>query len=561
MNIQSSNLLAGTNKAIQVANTCFIAKEGPNMISKMGIGDLNIKYDSVFTTRQTIKASGKDTPIMYGFLGTDITFLLIKPIYAYTNPQAGCSGSTSNYLEYYFEDEPLIRRTLTDILVLSGDADHRIPQVYLYNPTKNIVTVDIMAANLDENTITTSLVPTYSELKGLSFSSIQTDQLYGLYAGPCTGSTQFEIKDINGNTQMVIPYNRIDIININNEVLTVSTRSDDPVKLYFLSNFNAQQALSRMNWVMEQSLTRYATSTYPGLDTTAPVITFNPNNYIMNYVNGVVTPAAIRFKYITNVIDYDNNNILRDGTINTADVNLLILNNNTGEQVSAVTYDGRYSVTFTAKDLAGNSTSSTKPLIVDGTPPTIFYTSASTANQIDIFGTPTPGTIFKNDLNVYYIDYVWDDVDGQIPNSAVTISINSGNTAYTAITNIGYYDINFSVFDAALNERTGYTLLHVTESSIPQFIYNNVFSGSAFTMSISANTSSTTGITQQDIRTFALSSVIDAYDGVISLSNVVVSGSILPTPIDSPTEFEITFNVSDISGNEKTETKWLIVTV
>ena len=87
---------------------------------------------------------------------------------------------------------------------------------------------------------------------------------------------------------------------------------------------------------------------------------------------------------------YDNNNILRDGTINRADVNVLIMNINTGEQVEEITYDGRYSITFTVKDLAGNSVSSTKTLIVDSLAPVITY------NKISIY-------VFNNiNYNIWY---------------------------------------------------------------------------------------------------------------------------------------------------------------
>jgi hypothetical protein len=554
MKIQNNNLLSSASKNIEFYNTCVIAKEGPNMVSKMGLGDLEINYDSVLVTRQTLASQTRDMPIMYGFLGTDITFLLIKPNYGGMNPQ-NCSGSTQ-YLEYYYEDEPLVRRTFTDILVLSGDADHRIPQVYLYNPNSNIVTVDIMAANLDENTISTSLVPTYSELRGLSFSSIQTDQIFGV---GCTGSTQFEIYDINDNLQMVIPYNKIDIITIQNELLTVSTKSDDDIKLTFLSSFNALQALSRMNWVMEMSINRYATAIYPGLDTTAPIITFNvPSPQIISYTDGVVSQADIRWRYINSVVDYDDGGIARDGTINNADVSLLIYNNSTGEQVTAITHDARYSVTFTAKDLAGNYTNATKDVIVDANPPTIYYTTGYSINIMDLTGhTQTPGTIYKDDLRRYYLNYVWDNVDGVIANSAVTITITSGTTLET-ITGIGYYTIGFSVSDTATNTTTGTTNLRVTESVAPVINYNNVFIMSAFTMSISADTASTTGITETDIRNYAISGVTDNYDGIIAVDNVIVSGATFP--IDGADNFTITFSVSDSAGNTTTNSKWLTAT-
>ena len=549
MNIQSSTLLSGTSKTIKVVNGCIIATEGPNMVSKMGLGGLNIDYDSVMTTRQTLKVSGLDTPIMYGFLGSEITLLCIIPTYGTANPYS-CSG-TSNYLEYYYEDEPLVRRTLTDILILSGDAEHRIPQVYLYNPNSYIVTIDIMVANLDENTISTSLVPTYTEFKGLSFSSVQTDQIYST---TCTGSTQFEIKDINGNVQVVIPYNKIDIITINNELITVSTKSDNSIKLTFLSAFNAKQALSRMSWVMESSINRYITGSYPGLDTTAPVITFNPysipevlNSYY-TLGGGVINQTTIRNVFISSVVDYDNANIVRDASINKEDVNLLIINNLSGDQTTGITVDGSYSITFTATDVAGNSVSSTKQAVVDFTPPTIHYFSTAMAsNTIDLTG----GTISQSTLRSYYINYVSDTIDITIPNTNVTIYVTSGATPISyPISGIGYYDLTFSVFDSAGNEGGGTTTLHVIESSFPVITYNNVFIGTGFTMTTSNYPLSIyypTGISYTDIISYAISAVTDTYDGNIPLSNVIVSGAGVE-PITTGL-YDITISVSDSSGN------------
>jgi len=554
-----SNSFFGSSKNIEMVNSCLVAKEGPNMVSKFSLGGLDIEYDSVLTTRQTLKSGSRDTPIMYGFLGSNLTLLAIIPTYGGSNPMS-CSG-TSNYLEYYYEDEPLVRRTLTDILILSGDADHRIPQVYLYNPTEYTVTVDIFAANLDENEISTTLVPTYTELRGLSYSSVQSDQIYSLYGGPCTGSTQFEIYDINGNIQMVVPYNKIDIITIVNELLTIKTHSDNDIKLTFLSNFNAQQSLSKMNWVMESDINRYITAIYPGLDTTAPIISFNPHEtpQPMTYTSGVVTKADIIWRFVSGVTDYDDDGYIRDGVINPLNLDLYIYKVSSGEQVSAVTIDGTYSIIFTARDVAGNSRSYTKSIVVDGVAPIIYYNSGLTSDiyykvlldstSMNLYTDPvTSGTIIKDDIRRYYLNYVWDDADGIIPNSSVVVSINSGVTTYTGITQVGYYGLNFSVLDASSNECSAYTLLHVVESFAPVINYNDVFTGTTFEMSTGL-----TGLTESDIRAYAVSSVTDIGDGYISVDNVIVSGTTFP--IVFATGYTITFSVSDSSGNETTDTK------
>lgn len=558
-----NNSFFGASKNIEVVNTCLVAKEGPNMVSKFSLGGLNINYDSVLTTRQTLKSDSRDTPIMYGFLGTNITFLAIVPTYGGSSVMS-CSATTGNYIEYYYEDEPLVRRTFTDILVLSGNDLHRIPQIYLYNPTTYTVTMDIMAANLDENEISTSLVPSYTELRGLAYSSIRTDSIYNsLY----TGSTQFEIYDISGNLQMVIPYNKIDIIHIQNELLTVSTHYDDNIRLYFLSSFNASQALSRMNWALEGSISRSATFSYPTLDTTAPVVTYKaysvpqPMSPTIPFVSGgTISKEDIIWRFVDNIKDYDNNNVLRDGVINNNDLDLLMTKNSTGEQYSAITSDGSYSITFIARDLAGNQNTSTKQIVVDSLPPDIIYNSGLTSDTVykillpttsmDLTGdTQTPGTIFKDDIRRYYLNYIWDQVDGIISNSAVTVAITSGNTIYTSLSSIGYYNLDFSVFDSAGNEATGYTLLNVYESVAPIIYYN--FTGDTYYMSIG------TGLTSSDIINYTVSSVTDNYDGNIPITNIVLSGTTFP--ISSTGTYSLTYTVSDASDNETIDIKDLEV--
>ena len=73
----------------------------------------------------------------------------------------------------------------------------------------------------------------------------------------------------------------------------------------------------------------------------------------------------------------------------------------------------------------------------------------------------TPGTIEKSDINMYYINNVWDDVDGVISNSAVTITISVGSLIYPNIDTVGDYTVVFSVSDTAGNITTGTTTLRV----------------------------------------------------------------------------------------------------
>lgn len=552
MEIKPSTLLYGTDKYIKFVSNCVIAKEGPTIFNKLDLSSMNISYDSVFTTRQTIASNSMDQPIMYGFLGTDITFLLVKPNYDTVNPQTCSSGCP--YLEFWYEDEPLVRRYIKDLLVLTGNRDHRIPQIYLYNPNGYSIYVDIMAANLDPNIISATLAPQFTEITGLAFSSIITDQIYGI---GYTGSTQFEILDISNNTQMVIEIDKIDIINIAENVLTIYTMSNDPIKLTFLSSFNAQQALSKMNWVMEDSNTRFITKTSPGLDTTSPTITWTASSFpiIMNTLP--ITKSDIRFNFITSVIDYDNNGVLRDGIINRNNVNVVIVDSTSGEELTAVTSDGNYSITFTIKDIATNMTSATKTLLVDSVGP-VFWFYTGLTNTIDIItGTTTSGIVTVADIKTYFVNYVFDAVDGLI--TSYTTAISSGaTTGITAITYIGDYTITFSAIDTAQNTTTETKTLYVVDTVAPVITYNSGSTGSTFTMSITGDTISTTGITEADIRTFAVSAITDAYDGVLSISDLTVSGTTYPITV-SGTTYDLIFIIEDSSGNATNDEKTLDV--
>jgi len=560
MRIENNSLLNSTNKNISFVNGCVYAKEGPNCAGKINLGTVSINYDSFFSANMTLQPEDKDMPIMYGYLGTEVTFLAIVPHYN-INPQV-CPDDTR--IEYYYEDQPMIKRTFTDILILTGNEEHRIPQIYLYNPTEQVVNLEIMVANMDINQISTQLNPEYEGIDGLSFNSIITDQIYGTN---CTGSTQFEILDpltmsatgTTGVTQMVIPYSKIDILEFYDHEIIIKTTSDTPIKLKFVSKFNTEQAFSKMNWVIEDSIKRYITISQPGLDVYGPVITFI-NNPIISTLP--LNKAELNRRYIDSVIDYDDaaHTNMRDGIINNDNVEIII-SNNSGEQLDEIIVDGNYILTFRIADLAGNMTSENKTLIVDSTGPEIHF-KVNLDNEMDLSAsTQTPGIIEDNDIIREYIDHVWDDVDGLIANSAITILVTSGGTPLNPITQIGDYEISFIVSDTYGNMTTENKNLKVVDSSYPIIHFNPVFSGtnlSAFTMSLSSDTANpVSGITNDDIRNYAITGVTDDYDGIINISNVQISGTVIP--ILNIGIYDIIFEVSDASGNTTYENKNLTI--
>lgn len=347
MKIQSSTLLSKADKTIEFYNSAIIVKDGPNMSGSIKLGDIQIPHDSFFTAKMTLPSQGKYFPILYGFLGTEITFLMIKVNYGgdISNPQT-CENN-DKYIEYYLENSPSEIRNISQIMILSGNENHRIPQVYLYNPSNYDVTVEILVANIGENTISNNLVGTFSTANGLAYNDIITDQIFSINY---TGSTQFEILDIESNVQLIVPYNNIDILKLDGDTITIITKSIEPIKLTFISETQAKQAFSRMNWVRELTSQRYLTKTNLGMDISAPVITFKSSAPTGITYTTPIYKSDIVYYYIQNIIDD------RDGIINNNNVNLIIYNSSSGELSETITRVGDYVLTFYIADIAGNQT-------------------------------------------------------------------------------------------------------------------------------------------------------------------------------------------------------------
>ena len=451
MKITPNDVLGNNNKKISFYKESMISSNGPNMVGRVDLSTISIPYDSYFTASISLQANSVDIPIYYG-IGTDITFILLKANYTditNLNTRSVCSGTTTG-VEYYFEDEPLIKRKFNDIMILSGNDTYRIPQIYLNNSNNNAITVEFMVANLNPNEISSLLYTNYSDINGLVFNSILSDQIYSFNG---TGSTQFEIIDLinNNSIQMVIPYSNIDILQLENEKIKVKTKNDDSINLIFVSEFNARQTYSRMNWVIENSSQRYLTPIYPGLDTTAPTIYWNTLGNPTSFNTTGITRDDLRLRFIDYVEDFDDNSLSRDGIINNSNVNITIIKTNTGEIFDIIITDGTYNISFSVTDLATNTTNATKTLLVDSTPPVIYFLSGVTNTMSLTANTQTPGTIEKNDIIRYYIDYIWDNVDLQIANGNCVITISQGTSTFTNITASGIYTLNFSVSDASGN--------------------------------------------------------------------------------------------------------------
>jgi hypothetical protein len=362
MYIQPNILLTPTEKLIKPYECSFIAIEGPNMKGKLTLEGLEIKYDSFYVSQLTLNANSKDQPIVYGFLGDKVTFLMVRAKYMPLDPNWGIE--TDQFLQYYYKDDPSTIRTMGQLLVLTGNSTNRIPQIYFNNTNISYtVQLEVMMANLPQVSLTNTLQYAQNSLfSGLYWNSIISDSINYLSPSPSTGSTELKIIDNLGNPLAFIPYNNIRTVNkINPTTILLGMDTEEKVKLEFLSEFNCDQANSRINWVLKNSRSRILTSINPTLDTTSPVITYED---VLSGSTSGITSGATTVYYIPSGTTYSATTMRdvflssvtddRDGDISVNDVSIEMFDIEGILPLDAIENVGYYRVIFKIRDIANN---------------------------------------------------------------------------------------------------------------------------------------------------------------------------------------------------------------
>lgn len=474
--IQANKLLPPTSRVIRPYNCSMICVEGPNIMGKLNLSGVEIPYDSQFTTRMTLNPGATKQPLYYGFLGADVTFVLLKFTFDETDPR--CNIEEEQFVTYYFEDQPSIVRYANKLLLLTGNSVHRIPQIFLGNPSEVKVTVEAMVANLEQDDIEAGVV----NITNLYYNSVISDKIYIVNTDLSTGftSTQLQVINVDGDVVLYLDYSKILTIEPQYDTyeLKITTDSDSIIILGFLSLFEMYQAYSRISWVRKTEnptnhiSTRWLTRDEPPVDLLPPDITLNSgvtpislNTYVWpSYVSGTtILPMDIINYFISGITD------TRDGDISVSlnSVNIIIRQYGYIEPLSAITHIGVYDIIMIVVDIANNQRMIDYTIICDDESPQIIFkpvASGTTFTMTDVdMSLPSVG-ITPADIIRKSVDHVYDAVDGTIANSAITMLIYdtiSGYTGFTAITIPNTYSILYRVYDSAGNfELTGKTLVY-----------------------------------------------------------------------------------------------------
>lgn len=459
--VQPNRLLPPTSRVIRPYQCSFICTEGPNILGKLNMSGVEIPYYSQFSTRMILNPGATKQPLLYGFLGTEVTFILLKFTYDETNP--ACNIEEDQFIEYYYADQPSIIRYANKLLLLTGNSTNRIPQIFLNNPSDVKVYVDALVANLEQDDVNLDDV-NYVTISNIYYNSVLSDLV--LINCDTSGSTQLQVLGVDGYIQLYLDY--IDILTIEPQYVTneikLTTVSDTTIILGFLSQFEMYQALSRISWVIKDPSCRYLTRDYPGLDILPPIFQMNPDRpspipnpipYTDFATGSTILPRDIIDFFVTGVTD------LRDDEISVDSVNITIRKQGSVEPLTGITVVGVYDIVLSVSDIANNTAVLNYTILVDNVAPTISFVSPTcigtgfTMNETDM-ALPSVG-ITSIDIINKSVDYVYDVVDGFIDKYLTVILINdpiSGITPMSAITTPGTYVLIYMVEDSAGNTYT-----------------------------------------------------------------------------------------------------------
>lgn len=361
-----SSLFGNTSQYIKVGNGEFVAIEGSNTFDRLTVSDSRMPYKQLLKGRVILKTGQVNYLLNHLGLGDNATFLAIKATY-----DGKSVIEEDNYVSYSYYDNPVQILNFAQMLVLTGNSTNRVPQLYLNNPsTKYRVILDIMVGVIDENY---SFFNDDLNQNATSFTGLEWTDIKSFVVGESV-----VIYDKSNPKKALIyfglPY--INSISLNGTFLIIDDESYGTVFLNFIDEYNANQANSLINYVLEHPDIDIDTLIN---DSNPPIIFWNPTagasgSYIFNYSGGTsstgfntgthgstysatiplsVGTSSIIYKDKLRdlVIDYISDN--RDGVMDIMDSQMIITG--TMGEVNSISSFGTYSLTFEYRDLADNN--------------------------------------------------------------------------------------------------------------------------------------------------------------------------------------------------------------
>jgi hypothetical protein len=351
---------------IKVNGGDFIAVDGANIVDRLTVSDLRMPYKQLLKSRILLKAGQTNYLLNHLGLGDNATFLAIKALY-----NSASVIEEDNYITWSFYDDLTKTYPMAQMICLTGNSTNRIKQLYLTNPnTKYAVTLEVMVGVIDDSYtfFNDSINQSSTSFTNLEWTDIKTH----------TQGESIKIMD-KGTPSRPLIYMEIsnfETIEKTGSILIIDDASYGTIFLQFLTEYDAYQAHSLLNFIIENPeaniIDGYPADNqdpeltfYSQVGTTGDYIAFNGATAAVPYS----TADGLTFSTSINLVTYGTASVLdkpqlinllvdnivdnREGTMSMQPSNLII-HDSTATELSLITTPGTYLVTFNFSDIAHN---------------------------------------------------------------------------------------------------------------------------------------------------------------------------------------------------------------
>jgi hypothetical protein len=364
----SGNLFGNRSQFIKTNGGDFIAVEASNTRERLILSDLRIPYKQILKSRVILKTGQTNYLLNHLGLGDNATFLCIKAVY-----DSKAVIEADSYVNWSYYDDLTRINSFADMMVLTGNSTNRVPQLYLTNPsTKYPVYLDVMVGIIDDNY---SIFNDVFNQSGTSFTGLEYTDIHSHIIGESLVINDKSLPVAKPLIYFIL--NNINSIEISGQILIIDDSGRGTIFLQFLTEGDAFQAHSLINYVLENpnididALNPVSDSLDPILyfyDTagnSGDYIAFNGATYGVPYdtTDGFTFSTSIslssfgtasgyidKSQLIYLLVDYIEDN--RDGYMYMMPSNLII--SATSGTVDKILTTGTYSLTFDFSDIAHN---------------------------------------------------------------------------------------------------------------------------------------------------------------------------------------------------------------
>jgi len=260
------------DNGIRFYQNSLIAAEGSDMVQKMSLSSVFAPYEQILRGKVTLKPGKCKYLLNHLGLGDNATLLAITATY---DPDSKIESQ--NFVQYSYYTSPNNWYSFAQMLMLTGNSENRIEQLYLTNPNQNHpVTLDIMVGIIDDESGFFENLCDIDEVTSngvIKFTNLRCDDIITWIP-----NETLAILNAGGVAQAYINIEDINSISKDNNIITVNDRSVGTILLEFIDDYHATQALSILSWILEDP-TRITQNLDNVKDESAPALIFTGNVY------------------------------------------------------------------------------------------------------------------------------------------------------------------------------------------------------------------------------------------------------------------------------------------